>query len=1048
MKHSFRYFDKEYTFKEEKMKKRTIAFVLILLLLMTQSVFAADPPAPSCSAKGSTISAEYGNPISNRTVISFSNTTSEDVVIKSITNSNKADFSADTASEFTIPKAGTYVYPVRLKDDKEPGDYTANFTFTDANGKTYPAAVKIKVTECVRTDANPVTAEWGYESPLTVRVKVSNFTKKNVTMVKAEAASADFEPADLTAAPIELASKQSKTFDVKLPIGKHVGVYKTTITLTDADGKTYAQEVSAEIVKKKLPVPKIVGTYVYNGQKQTLQLDENYDEELIGISEDYGSAVDAHSYAPVLYLKDKVNTIWRTADGTTSDVNQTLSWVIERYKVAKPTAVPKEYVYDTTEQTFLLDNFTEQLFGKDVITVSDDQKTNAGTTTVTVRLNDTQNFMWDDKTTAALSFPWIMKRAAIDLPSVEKSNYDYDGNARSIEFAEGSIDDALVEVKDNARTEVGSQDVTVAIKDKVNYEWNTGNDADLTFTLAIGEPVYNLPLISGTYEYNAKTQHPVLAGFDEEHMEVIDNAARNAGDHTITVKLIDKANAKWANTGNSDDQTLTWTIAKKPVTVAAKDKRAAVGDPVPALHASDYTIDGIIKPDSLGFIPTIQYKTSPDMAQEGQFEIVVSGPAETADKNYSVSYQNAVLTVGKSQINEILPAVNITFDFPIAGMTDVTIDNLAVSTSFADVSFTENADSKICVFLQADDSDITDDVKANGLAENTKAYVKLQLTPNSGTMIDKAKTRVTVNGIALSSTDVASLAGGAAVKIPFTTPAYRVHFSSGKGIGSMATDYAFSADMYTMPQSTFTAPSGKEFDKWQVKDAAVTYAAGQKVQLTGSTNLIALYKDKVVTPTPGGGGGGGGFAPSGGAAGPAEITPTGEVQKPTITANNGTVVAISKDGTAATFTPAAGYIIMDILVNGKSVGALASITNLKTGDIVECITQNRSGMQALMNNYALTARSKVVTMKTGKPAIRITWFDRNGDKLNFDGVEIQRSTKRYSGFKKMFDSNRNKYYNTNIKTGTKYYYRVRGYVLFNGEKIYTPWSLKAIREGR
>lgn len=1029
------------------MKKRTIAFVLILLLLMTQSVFAADPPVPSCSAKGSTISAEYGNPISNRTVISFSNTTSEDVVIKSITNSNEADFSADTASEFTIPKAGTYVYPVRLKDDKEPGDYTAEFTFTDANGKTYPAAVKIKVTECVRTDADPVTAEWGYEIPLIVRVKVSNFTKKDVTMVKAEAASADFEPADLTASPMVLASKQSETFDVKLTIGKHVGVYKTTITLTDADGKTYTQEVSAEIVKKKLTIPKIVGTYVYNGQKQTLQLDENYDEALIGISEDYGSAVDAHSYAPVLYLRDKVNTIWKTADGTTSDVNQTLSWVIERYPVAKPTAVQREYVYDKTEQTFVLENVTGQLFGKDVLTVSDDQKTNAGTTTVTVRLKDTQNFMWDDKTTAALSFPWVMKRAAIDLPSVEKASYDYDGNAHSIEFTDGSIDDALVAIADNERTQVGTQTVTVSIKDKVNYEWNTGSDADLTFTLAIGEPVYNLPLISGTYEYNAKTQHPVLAGFDEEHMEVIDNAARNAGDHTITVKIIDKANAKWANTGNSDDQTLTWTIAKKPVTVAAKDKRAAVGDPVPALNASDYTVTGIIKPDSLGFIPTIQYKTSPDMSQEGETEIVVSGPAETADKNYSVSYQNAVLTVGKSQIKEILPTVNITFDLPIAGMTDVMIDNLAVSTSFADVSFAENADSKICVFLQADDSDITDDVNANGIAENTKVYVKLQLTPSSGKMIDKAKTRVRVNGITLSTTDVEALAGGAAVKIPFTTPAYRVHFSSGKGSGSMATDYAFSADMYNMPQSTFAAPSGKEFDKWQVKDAAITYAAGQKVQLTGSINLIALYKDKAVTPAPGGGGGGG-FAPSGGAAGPAEITPTGEVQKPTITASNGTVVATSKDGTAVTFTPAAGYIIMDVTINGKSVGALASVTGLHTGDTVECITQNKSGMQALMNNYALIARSHVVRMASGKPAIKITWHDRNGDKLAFDGVEIQRSTNRYSGFKKLFDSKRGKYYNTDLKAGRKYYYRVRGYVLFNGEKIYTPWSLKAIREGR
>ena len=1028
--------------------KRFLAMLLSIVMAASGFAFAADPPVPSCSAEGSTMSVGYGNERAYRTNIQFTNTLTEDVVITSVASTNETDFEADLTAGFTVPQGGTYRYPVTLKGDRDIGTFTAKYTFTDAGNKSYTADVSITVEERFETTPrNMEKIEWGYQTPVSAQVVLSNFSKNEVKITKAESSSADFEIADLTASPMILTSKESTAFAVTLPIGKHVGVYKTTITLADADGKTYTQEVSAEIVKKKLTIPKIVGTYVYNGQKQTLQLDENYDEALIGISEDYGSAVDAHSYAPVLYLRDKVNTIWKTSDGTTSDVNQTLSWVIERYPVAKPTAVQKDYTYDATEQRFLLDNLTGQIFGKDVLTVSDDKKTNAGTTTVTVRLNDTQNFMWDDKTTAALSFPWVMKRAAIEIPSVEKASYDYDGNAHSIEFTEGSIDDALVAIADNERTQVGAQTVTVSIKDKVNYEWNTGSDADLTFTLAIGEPVYNLPLISGTYEYNAKTQHPVLAGFDEEHMEVIDNAARNAGDHTITVKLIDKANAKWANTGNSDDQTLTWTIAKKPVTVAAKDKRAAVGDPVPALNASDYTVTGIIKPDSLGFFPAIQYKTAPDMSQEGETEIVVSGPSETADQNYSVSYQNAVLTVGKSQINEILPAVNITFDLPIAGMTDVMIDNLAVSTSFADVSFAENADSKICVFLQADDSDITDDVKANGIAENTKVYVKLQLTPNSGKMIDKAKTRVRVNGITLSTTDVEALAGGAAVKIPFTTPAYRVHFSSGKGSGSMATDYAFSVDMYTMPQSNFTAPSGKEFDKWQVKDAAITYAAGQKVQLTGSINLIALYKDKAVTPAPGGGGGGG-FAPSGGAAGPAgpaEITPTGEVQKPTITASNGTVVATSKDGTAVTFTPAAGYIIMDVTINGKSVGALASVTGLQTGDTVECITQNKSGMQALMNNYALIARSHVVRMASGKPAIKITWHDRNGDKLAFDGVEIQRSTNRYSGFKKLFDSKRGKYYNTDLKAGRKYYYRVRGYVLFNGEKVYTDWSLKAFR---
>lgn len=1032
------------------MKKRTIAFVLILLLLITSFTFAYADNPPALTVAGSTITADYGNSISNRTVVTLSNTLPNDISITKIENSNAEKFEVDTTATFSVPTGEQYVYPVRLVDDQEPGTYSTTITFTDANNNTYPASVSVTVAENFKTKADATEFEWGYENPLVVPVTLSNFTKHEMKITGATSSNPEFKISDLTNAPISLEAKQSKPFDVSLPVGKETGIYQTKITFTDEAGQNYEQDITVKIVPKKLIIPAIVGTYVYSGEKQKLELDSNYDETLIGVSEDYGEAVNAHSYAPVLYLKDPKNTVWKNADGSTTTTNQTLSWVIERYPLPKPSAENKEYTYNAQEQIFSIENLTEQLFGKTVLSVSGDKKTNAGTTTVTVSIVDKQNFKWEDNTTSDVTFTWEMLRKKITVPSIVTSNYDYDGTPHGIEFAPESIDDALVTVQNNERTEKGTQDVTVQIKDKVNYEWNTGNDTDLTFVLAISEPVYNLPLINGTYTYNGQTQHLELAGFDAEHMIIKDDAKKNAGDYPVTIMLKDPVNAKWADTNTNAERKITWSIAKKDVLIAAKTITANVGDPVPALNADHYTIDGIIKPDSLGFIPTIQYKTSPDMSQEGETEIVVSGPAETADKNYSVSYQNAVLTVGKSQIKEILPTVNITFDFPLAGMKNLEIengvDNLHVDTYFATVSFEKNQDGKIKIFEQASDSDMTDTVNANGLSENTKVYVNLLLTANSGKIIDKAKTRVTVNGIALSSTDVASLAGGAAVKIPFTTPAYRVHFSSGKGSGSMATDYAFSADMYNMPQSTFTAPSGKEFDKWQVKDAAITYAAGQNVQLTGSINLIAIYKDKAVTPAPGGGGGGG-FTPSGGAAGPAEITPTGEVQKPTITANNGTVVATSKDGTAVAFTPDAGYIIMDVIVNGKSVGALASVTNLKTGDIVECITQNKAGMQALMNNYALTARSKNVTMKNGKSAIRISWFDRNGDKMDFDGVEIQRSTKRYSGFKKMFDSNRNKYYNTNIKTGTKYYYRVRGYVLFNGEKIYTPWSLKAIREG-
>ena len=232
------------------MKKRTIAFVLILLLLITSVAFAYADNPPALTVAGSTITADYGNSISNRTVVTLSNTLPNDISITKIENSNAGKFEVDTTATFTVPSGEQYVYPVRLVDDQEPGNYSTTITFTDANNNTYPASVSVTVAENFKTKADAAEFEWGYENPLVVPVTLSNFTKQEIKITGATSSNPEFEISDLTNAPITLEAKQSKPFDVSLPVGKETGIYQTKITFTGENGQQSEQDVTVKIVPK------------------------------------------------------------------------------------------------------------------------------------------------------------------------------------------------------------------------------------------------------------------------------------------------------------------------------------------------------------------------------------------------------------------------------------------------------------------------------------------------------------------------------------------------------------------------------------------------------------------------------------------------------------------------------------------------------------------------------------------------------------------------------------------------------------------------------
>ncbi len=112
--------------------------------------------------------------------------------------------------------------------------------------------------------------------------------------------------------------------------------------------------------------------------------------------------------------------------------------------------------------------------------------------------------------------------------------------------------------------------------------------------------------------------------------------------------------------------------------------------------------------------------------------------------------------------------------------------------------------------------------------------------------------------------------------------------------------------------------------------------------------------------------------------------------------------------------------------------------------------------QVLAEYQAMMAQREEVTTQmaqisvkasssASKGAMKLSWKTSSTvldvSAVQIDGYELWKSTSKTDGYALLSDSTGTQFKNTsNLKKGTRYYYKVRAYREVGGEKIYSPWS--------
>lgn len=371
-------------------------------------------------------------------------------------------------------KGGTYTYTATLT----PADEEC-FAFTAATPVTVTFTVSA-VNAALTLDTTAVTkamavldAATTYEQmglPKEVRVAYNNdvaattyaITGWSMTVAQIQAVDATNGDRELTLTP---------TFDAPawatlgtVPTFKLIvtAKYSVTVTLTQKPTDiTYGDKLTAPVAKQSA-------------------IDNGVDESASFVYTYTGTTVDGKAYD---------STKAPTAAGTYT-VTATLNSATHRgkasaeFSIAKRTAELQWNNAGTRTYDGKASNVTAvvtNLVGEDVcaVTVTGGTETKAGTYTATATVLSNPNYALPETATCK----YTIKTVEVTAPAADVTAFTYNGEEQTYKLTENDA----YSISGNKQTKAGDYTVTVALKDKENYEWAGGGSADKIYTFTIAK---------------------------------------------------------------------------------------------------------------------------------------------------------------------------------------------------------------------------------------------------------------------------------------------------------------------------------------------------------------------------------------------------------------------------------------------------------------------------------------------------------------------------------------------------------------------------------